>query len=83
MANGLVEHLHQELKAALYAKSSPDAWVDNLLAILLGMCSAFKPVLQGTAAEMVHESPLHLPADLVVPTSTGSELDPTSYIYKL
>ena len=72
-ANSLVERFHRQLKAALYAQANPLNWLQNLPLVLLGIRSALKPDIGGSAAEVVYGCGLHLPGEFLAPT-TGSTL---------
>ena len=72
-ATGLVERFHRQLKAALYAQANPLNWLQNLPLVLLGIRSALKPDIGGSAAEMVYGCGLRLPGEFLAPT-TGSTL---------
>lgn len=82
-ANGLVERFHRQLKAALRAQPVPEAWVDNLPIVLLGLRSSFKPDIQCTVSELVYGTTLRLPADLVASPTPKVPLDPSSYVHRL
>lgn len=82
-ANGLVERFHRQLKAALRAQPVPEAWVDNLPIVLLGLRSSFKPDIACTVSELVYGSTLRLPVDLVASPTTMVSLDPSSYVHHL
>jgi len=62
-ANGLVERMHRQLKAALMARLTSPDWLDHLPWVLLGIRSALRPELGASVAEMVYGSPLTVPAD--------------------
>ena len=66
-ANGMVERFHRQLKAALIAHNSTDAWTDLLPMVLLGIRATIKEDLQCSPAELVYGAPLKLPGEL--PTS--------------
>ena len=72
-ANGLVEQLHRQLKAALMAHSPQSHWIDALPLVLLGIRSALKEDLACTSAELVYGTTLRLPGEcflrLTPPTS--------------
>lgn len=59
-ANGLVERLHRQLKAAISCHASSQ-WTEALPLVLLGIRSAWKDDIQSTAAELVYGEPLRLP----------------------
>lgn len=78
----LHELLHRQLKAALKAQLNPNAWMDSLSLILLGIRMAIKKDLSSTAAEMVYGSTLGLPGGFF-PPSTTSLSDPSDFVRKL
>ncbi|XP_050359949.1 uncharacterized protein LOC126779872 [Nymphalis io] len=59
-ANGMVERLHRQLKAAIACHSTPN-WVEVLPWVLLGIRSAFKDDIKASTAELVYGEPLRLP----------------------
>lgn len=61
-ANGLVEHLHRPLKAALTAHRNP-LWTRSLPTVLLAWRSIIKPDLGCSLAEMVYGTTLRLPGE--------------------
>ena len=63
-ANGLVERVHRQLKAALRAHEHR-RWTRSLPLVLLGVRSAVKTDLDCTAAELVYGQPLRLPAEFL------------------
>lgn len=69
-ANGMVERMHRQLKAAIMCHS--DTWFTALPMVLLGLRSALKEDLQCSAAELVYGEPLRLPGELVVPVNKNS-----------
>ncbi len=62
-ANEMVERLHRQLKA------DGEHWVDNLLILLLGIRSTFKPDINPCAAELVYGSTLRLPGEFLEHTT--------------
>lgn len=65
-ANGMVERLHRQLKAALMAQSMHSScWTEVLPLVLLGIRSAFKNDLNCTTAELVYGTTLRLPGELI------------------
>lgn len=64
-ANGIVERLYRQLKAAIKCHET-ERWVEALPAILLGMRSAWKDDLRATPAELVYGQPLRLPGEFLV-----------------
>ncbi|UYV78472.1 hypothetical protein LAZ67_16001606 [Cordylochernes scorpioides] len=81
-ANGLVERLHRQIKAAIMASGNTINWIDALPLVLLGIRTSYKGDLKCTAAEMVFGTTLNLPADLL----TNSEFknpDPSNFAIQL
>lgn len=66
-ANGMVERLHRQLKAAIMCHT--DTWFSALPVVLLGLRSSLKEDLGCSAAELVYGEPLRLPGELVIPAS--------------
>ena len=60
-ANGLVERFHKSLKAALRARLTTAAWVDDLPWVMLGLRTAPKEDMGASVAEMVYNEPLTVP----------------------
>ncbi|CAH2061847.1 unnamed protein product, partial [Iphiclides podalirius] len=58
-ANGLVERMHRQLKAALMCHE--ETWHKSLPVVLLGMRAALKQDLQCSPAQLVYGEPLRLP----------------------
>ena len=56
--NGMVERFHRHLKTALKAQHHPDAWMDTLPLILLGIRTALK---EDILATVVYGATLRLP----------------------
>ena len=81
--NGMVERFHRQLKAALKAQPNPDAWMDTLPLILLGIRTALKEDLNSTAAEMVYGTTLRLPEEFFNPSPTSSLSDPSMFVTQL
>ncbi|UYV63747.1 hypothetical protein LAZ67_2005485 [Cordylochernes scorpioides] len=77
-ANGLVERLHRQIKAAIMASGNTINCIDALPLVLLGIRTSYKEDLKCTTAEMVFGTTLNLPADLL----TNSEFknpDPSNF----
>ncbi|XP_064486083.1 uncharacterized protein LOC135398628 [Ornithodoros turicata] len=76
-ANGMVERLHRQLKAALCSQPEPTNWVDHLPWVLLGLRSSPKQDLKCSSATLVFGSPLCLPGDFLdsspKPPPTGDD----------
>lgn len=81
-ANGMVERLHRQLKAALMARQARDSWADDLPLVLLGVRSSFKEDLGCTTAELVYGTTLRMPGEFFAP-ATVSTPDPDSYVQQL
>ena len=82
-ANGMVERFHRQLKAALKAQENPDAWMEMLPLILLGIRTALKEDLNATTAEMVYGTTLRLPGEFFTPSLTTTLPDPSNFINQL
>ncbi|MBM6549262.1 reverse transcriptase domain-containing protein [Streptococcus dysgalactiae] len=67
-ANGLVERLHRQLKAALRAQENP-SWCEVLPLVLLSLRNTVKEDLKATPADLTFGQPLRLPGELVTPSS--------------
>lgn len=81
-ANGMVERLHRQLKAALMCHK--DTWSRALPLVLLGMRTALKEDIQSSSATLVYGETLRLPGELIVPpTSTGHSTDTTDFVTQL
>ena len=76
-ANGMVERLHRQLKAALCAHNHSE-WTDTLPAVLLGIRNSIKEDMQCTPANLVFGMHPRLPADLVDGNSSLPQY-PASY----
>lgn len=80
-ANGLVERLHRQLKAAITCHASSN-WVEVLPWVLLGIRSAWKEDIQSSAAEVVYGEPLRLPGQFFTPVNDAG-VDMTNLISRL
>jgi hypothetical protein len=79
-ANGLVERLHRQLKAAIACHTSTQ-WTEALPLVLLGIRSAWKEDLQSSAAELVYGEPLRLPGQFFTPSD--EPVDVTDFTSRL
>lgn len=79
-ANGMIERVHRQLKAALMCHS--DSWLQALPLVLLGMRTAFKEDLKATAAEMLYGESLRLPGEMLTPVPDRLE-NPADYVTQL
>lgn len=80
-ANGLVERMHRQMKAAIICHSTPQ-WTEVLPLVLLGLRSAWKEDLQTSAAELVYGEPLRLPGQFFQSTS-NEPVDVTDFASRL
>jgi Integrase core domain. len=80
-ANGMVERLHRQLKAALMAHGTSSKWTDFLPVVLLGIRSSVKSDLGCSAAELVYGTPLRLPGEFIAPTSNTQDV--SSFVTRL
>ena len=83
IANGMVERLHQQLKASLKAHSDPINWSDTLPLVLLGIRTALKEDLHCTAAELVYGTTLRLPGEFFGFAATSQPADPADFVQRL
>ena len=76
-ANGMVERLHRQLKAALRARleNNPN-WMDELPLVLLGIRTAWREDADCSPADLVYGTSLHLPGEL--PAVSGAQTDAPS-----
>ena len=81
IANGLIERLHRQLKAALKTYPTPERWMTSLPMVLLGVHTALKEDIHCTAAELVYGTTLRLPGEFF--TSSRDPIDPSSYVSQL
>ena len=73
-SNGLVEWMHQQMRAALKAQLATPSWCDQLPIFLLGLCTTLKEGLAGSTAVLVHDTTLCLPGKFLMPTSLPTKL---------
>lgn len=82
-ANGMVERLHRQLKAAIKCHQN-DRWTDILPTVLLGIRSAWKEDIKATSAELVYGEPLRLPGEFLAPRDNAVDHDnSTEYVKTL
>ena len=82
-ANGMVERFHCQLKAALKAQDNPNALMETLPLILLGIHTALKEDFNSTTAEMVFGTTLRLPGEIFTPSLTPSLPNPSNFVIQL
>ena len=83
IANGMVERLHQQLKASLKAHPNPVTWSNTLPLVLLGIRTALKEDLHCTAAELVYGTTLRLPGEFFGFAATSQPADPADFVQRL
>lgn len=81
-ANGIVERLHRQLKAAIMCHTSSQ-WTEVLPLVLLGMRNSWKEDLQATPAELVYGQTLSLPGQFLSPIEDYATADVTEYATRL
>jgi len=79
----MVERFHRQLKAAIKAQPKPDAWMNTLPLILLGIRKALKEDLKFTTAEMVYGTTVRLSGEFFTPSTTDLLPDPFTFINQL
>ena len=72
-ANGIVERLHRQLKAALKARLTGPDWMDELPLVLLGLRSAPKEDLGCAPSELIYGTTIHLPGEFFEATKSSAE----------
>ena len=78
IANGLVERLHRQLKAAIKCLPNPNNWNSGLSWILLSIRTGFKEDIACSSTELVYGTILRMPGELVSHHPTPIP-DPESY----
>ncbi|KAI5731027.1 hypothetical protein M8J77_003513 [Diaphorina citri] len=63
-ANGMVDRLHRQLKAAIKCHHT-DRWTDILPTVLLGIRAAWRDDFKASCAELVYGEPLRLPGEFL------------------
>ncbi|KAL1446423.1 hypothetical protein WDU94_000016 [Cyamophila willieti] len=71
-ANGMVERLHRQLKAAIKCHQN-DRWTDSLPTVLLGIRAAWRDDLKASSAELVYGEPLRLPGEFLAARSDAAD----------
>lgn len=80
-ANGMVERLHRQLKAAIKCHRS-DRWTDVLPTVLMGIRAAWKEDVQATPAELVYGETLRLPGQFLN-NQPGEQRDVSNFVKEL
>lgn len=81
-ANGMIERLHRQLKAAIMCHATSQ-WTEVLPLVLLGMRNSWKADLQATPAELVYGQTLSLPGQFLSPNNDFTTADITEYATRL
>ncbi|CAK1580762.1 unnamed protein product [Parnassius mnemosyne] len=81
-ANGMVERVHRQLKAAIMCHNSTQ-WTEVLPLVLLGIRSSWKEDIQASSAELVYGEPLHLPGEFMSPKENHCTEDFTTFAARL
>lgn len=81
-ANGMIERLHRQLKAAIMCNNNKN-WSETLPMVLLGIRTAWKQDIQSTAAELVYGESLRLPGEFFSTKSTYSSAEVADFAARL
>ena len=81
--NGLVDRVHQQLKASRKAQTDPSRLFENLPMVILGIQTALNKDLHCTATKLVYATTLRLPGEFFSSTGISDTLNPASYVAKL
>ena len=60
-ANGLIERMHRQLKAALECRLKGTNWMNELPMVMLGIRTAWREDINCSPAQLVYGTDLHLP----------------------
>ena len=83
IANGLIERLHRQLKAALKAHHNPAHWTEILPIVLLGIRTAVKEDIGCSTAELVYGTTLRLPGEFFDDSAVDTLIDLANYVGNL
>lgn len=72
-ANGMIERLHWQLKAAIKCHQN-DRWTDILPTVLLGIRTACREDFKTTTAELVYGEPFWLPGEFLAQENKSNNL---------
>ncbi len=81
-SNGILERYHRHLKDALKAHNHTK-WTDRFSIVLLGLRPALKNDINATPAQLVYETTLRLPSDLIAYTKQTYQTINPNYVSKL
>ena len=76
-SDGMVEHFHRSLKAALKARLLGPGWMDELPIVLLGIRSTWKEDLDAAPALLTYGTNLRIPGDFF-PSNSAERISPGS-----
>ena len=82
-ANGMVERLHRQLKAALKARTTGPDWFDQLPMVLLGIRSSWRVDPDCSPAELVYETTLRIPGEFLQPCDTSTTTPDITFLRNL
>ena len=82
-ANGMVERLHQQLKAALKARTTGPDWFDQLPMVLLGIRSSWRVDPDCSPAELVYGTTLRIPGEFLQPCDTSTTTPDITFLRNL
>lgn len=69
-ANGLIERLHRQLKAALECRLRGTNWMNELPMVMLGIRTSWREDLQCSPAQLVYGTELHIPGEFLETANT-------------
>ncbi|XP_076635465.1 uncharacterized protein LOC143348755 [Colletes latitarsis] len=81
-ANGMVERLHRQMKAAIRCHQQAQ-WTKVLPTILLGIRAAWREDVKATAAELVYGETLRLPGEFLSPRPAATDTDVADFAQEL
>ncbi|KMQ86204.1 pol polyprotein [Lasius niger] len=81
-ANGMVERLHRQLKAAIKCHQT-NTWTEVLPTILMGIRAAHKEDLNTTAAELVFGEPIRLPGQFLQEQTKATQYNEDNFEERL
>ncbi|BHF59660.1 hypothetical protein SprV_0100262100 [Sparganum proliferum] len=82
-ANGMVEPFHCQLKVSLRAADDPENWNNDLPLVLLCIHSSLKSDLDCSAAELVFDTTVRPPGEMISTTPRVAVEDPTNLLHRL
>lgn len=82
-ANGMVERLHRQIKAALMARCNTPHWSEELPFVLLGIRSSIRDDIQCSPADLVYGQALRIPGELFVDDSRKEHISQPNFVERL